>query len=68
MGDRRSTVGFESTDLGERSMEWRGFWVGEGELGSDLSDPALPTLETLGVAGLSLLLEASDKPDLFKPK
>lgn len=60
---RRSAVGFESTDLGERSIERREFGSGEDELESDLAG-ALAILLTLGVAGVVLLGRVSDKPVL----
>lgn len=53
-------------DLGDRSIERRGICIGEGKSESVFADPALPILLTLGVAGVVLLLEASDKPDLIK--
>lgn len=63
MGDLRSMVGFEATDLGDRSTEIRGLCRGEGESVSDLATP-LPNLLTLGVAGEGLLVGVSDKVDL----
>lgn len=41
-----------------------GFCAGEGEPESDLVDPFLGTLLTLGVADVVLPFEASDRPDL----
>lgn len=52
-GDRRSMVGLEGTERGERSTERREFWRGEGESVSDLAIPLLGL--TLGVAGDALL-------------
>ena len=63
LGDLRSTEGFESTDLGERSIKRRVFGNGEDELESDLAG-ALAILLTLGVAGAVLLGRVSDKPVL----
>lgn len=63
-GERRSGVGFELTDLGECSVEGRAVWRGEGELGSTFAEPSLPSLLTLGVAGVLLLLDESDMLDL----
>lgn len=74
-GDRRSTAGFEVTDLGERSTDKREACRGEGESVSDLVPPRISLLTTLGVAGDALLLGVagdallfgvSDKVDLFK--
>lgn len=64
LGDLRSVTGFESTVLGDLSMEWRAFCSGEGELESDLAGP-LETLLTLGVAGEVLLGMVSDNPVLI---
>lgn len=62
--DRRSIVGFEVTDRGERSIERRELCTGAGESDSDLVTPLL-TLFTLGVAAVALL-GVSDKLDLYK--
>jgi len=63
-GARRSIVGFELMDRGDRSTERRELCKGDGESDSDLATPRLSLL-TLGVAGDGLL-GVSDKPDLFK--
>lgn len=55
---------FGVTGRGEgRSMEARGFWIGEG-VASDLSEDALVNLAPLGVVGAGLWPGVSDKPDL----
>jgi hypothetical protein len=64
-GVRRSIVGFELMDRGDRSTERRELCRGESESDSDLATPRLSWL-TLGVAGDGLLGGVSDKPDLFK--
>lgn len=81
LGVRRSIVGFELMDRGDRSTERRKLCMGEGESDSDLATPLLSLL-TLGVAGdglpgvsdklltLGVAVDdfpgVSDKPDLFK--
>lgn len=60
--DRRSIVGLELTDRGERSTEKRELCRGAGESGSLVA--ALPSLLTLGVAG-DAFVGVSDKPDLY---
>lgn len=55
LGDRRSTEGFEVTDLGEPSTERRELCRGDGELVSDFATPRL-NLGILGVASDPLLL------------
>lgn len=68
LGERRSAADLEGTERGERSMERREFWRGEGESDSDLGIPLLPIgLLTLGVAG-DALPGVSDKEDLCFPK
>lgn len=62
LGARCSTACFGSTILGAL----RDFGRGEGVPESDLMDPPRPTLPALVVAGIVLLFEVSDKPDLFK--
>lgn len=54
-GDRRSTEGFEVTDLGELSTERRELCRGDAELVSDFETPRL-NLGILGVASDPLLL------------
>lgn len=44
MGDRRSTAGFNGTDLGERSTERREFCRGEGVSPLGLATPLLALL------------------------
>lgn len=72
-GDRRSMLGFEGTDRGERSTESRELCKGDGESDSDLAPAPLLSLLILGVAGDALLgvagdalLGVSDKEDLSK--
>lgn len=65
LGERRSSVGLEGTDLGDRSTERRELCSGEGESTSDLAIPLLG-LFTLGVAGDAFWLGVSDKADLRK--
>ena len=60
--DFRSAAGFEFTDRGDRSTEWRTFCKGDGDSDSDLDTPLL-TLLPLGVAS-DALLGVSDKLDL----
>lgn len=67
LGERRSIVGFDGTDLGDRSIERREFCSGEGESASDLVTPLVDLL-TRGVAGDTLLLGVSDKADLRHQK
>lgn len=63
MGERRSTVGLEATERGERSTERRGLGDGVAASGSAFV-PFRPNLLTLGVAGEALLLGVSDEVDL----
>lgn len=65
LGERRSTLGFDSTDFGDRPNERREFCKGECESGSDLEDDLLPLLLTLEVAGEAFLVGVSDRPDLL---
>lgn len=60
---RRSTADFESTDFGDRSIDKRELGRGEGDDESDLVEPALGILLTLGVSGDVLLFGESDNPD-----
>ena len=53
LGDRRSMLGLEETDRGDRSIERREFCKGDGESDSDLATPLVGLL-TLGVAGDAL--------------
>lgn len=63
MGERRSTVGLEVTERGERSIERRGLGDGVDASGSAFVSPR-PNLLTLGVAGEALVLGVSDEVDL----
>lgn len=63
---RRSGVGLELTDCGERSSERRVLCNEDGELPSDLVPPV--DLITLGGGGDGLLLGVSIKPVLHYQK
>lgn len=66
LADRRSVVGLEVVDRGDRSAERRGFCKGEAESDSDLVTPLLGLL-TFGVAG-DALRGVADKVDLSSAK
>lgn len=72
--------GFDSADFGDRSFKERsfgtgedsfgkgedGFAMGDGDPESNLEEPFLVVLVTLGVGGVALPFEASEELDLLK--